>query len=305
MNFADRLLSATRQHGPLCVGIDPHAGRIPDLFGGDTPAGLAAWGEAVVQAAAGRAGIVKPQAGLFERHGWQGMRALARVCDAAKAAGLVTLMDAKRGDIGSTAEGYASAYLAKDAPFACDALTVNPYMGLDTLEPHVRTAQETGKGVIVLARTSNPGAADYQTKDMGGAPLYARVVESLAPMIERLMGEHDWSGLMLVTGATGPDEARSLRGLAPNALFLVPGYGAQGAGAAEALAGFVSSRDGGNRLEGGCVNASRSVTFPDGSAQAGSKADWHQIVAGAIDAAQSDLLDAAKELPQRPTSTDL
>ncbi len=291
--FADRLIAATREYGPLCVGIDPHAGRIPDLFGGDTPDGLAAWGEAIVQAAVGRAGIVKPQAGLFERHGWQGMRALARICDAAREAGLITLVDAKRGDIGSTAEGYATAYLAKDAPFTCDAVTVNPYMGLDTLEPFVRTADNNGKGVIVLARTSNPGSADFQARDLEGAPLYARVVKALAPMIARLEGKTGWSGLMLVTGATGPDEAKHLRQLAPRALFLVPGYGAQGAGAGEAMAGFVSPRDGSSRLEGGCVSASRSVTFPAGSAEAGDRAEWDTLIAAAIDTAQADLLAAA------------
>jgi len=291
--FADRLIAATREYGPLCVGIDPHAGRIPNIFGGDTPEGLVAWGEAVVQAAAGRTGIVKPQAGLFERHGWQGMQALARVCDAAREAGLITLIDAKRGDIGSTAEGYAAAYLAKDAPFACDAVTVNPYMGLDTLEPFVRSAEDNGKGVIVLARTSNPGSADFQARDLEGAPLYARVVEALAPMIERLKGINGWSGLMLVTGATGPDEAKKLRDLAPRALFLVPGYGAQGAGAGEAMAGFVAPRDGGNRLEGGCVSASRSVTFPSGSAETESRADWDALITAAIDTAQADLLAVA------------
>lgn len=291
--FADRLIAATRAHGPLCVGIDPHAGRIPALFGGDTPDGLENWGRAVVEAAAGRAGIVKPQAGLFERHGWQGMRALANVCAAAKERGLIVLMDAKRGDIGSTAEGYAQAYLAADAPFACDALTVNPYMGLDTLEPHVRAAEASGKGVIVLARTSNPGSADYQARDLEGAPLYARVVESLAPMMGRLKGESGWSGLMLVTGATGPDEARQLRALAPSAMFLVPGYGAQGAGASEAMAGFVPAGQGGNRLEGGCVNASRSLTFPPGTENADTKDAWRDKVAEAIDAAQADLMGAA------------
>ncbi|MEO1660743.1 MAG: orotidine-5'-phosphate decarboxylase [Pseudomonadota bacterium] len=285
MSFADRFVEAVRAHGPLCVGIDPHAGRVPDLFGGDTPEGLEAWGIAVINAAAGRAGIVKPQAGLFERHGWQGMKALAAVSAAAKTAGLLVLMDAKRGDIGSTAEGYASAYLAQDAPFACDALTVNPYMGLDTLEPHVRTAEMTGKGVIVLARTSNPGSADYQARDLDGAPLFARVVESLDPMIQRLKGRSDWSGLMLVTGATGPDEARHLRTLAPEALFLVPGYGAQGAGAADAVAGFVDG-------EGGCVNASRSVTFPQGSDTAPTEAAWADLISAAIDAAQTDLKSA-------------
>lgn len=280
--FADHLTEAVSKYGPLCVGIDPHAGRIPTLFGGDTPEGLASWGRAIVEATVGRAGIVKPQAGLFERHGWQGMRALAEVCDAAKSAGLVVLMDAKRGDIGSTAEGYAAAYLAKDAPFACHALTVNPYMGTDTLEPHVRAAEASGKGVIVLARTSNPGSADYQARDLEGAPLYARVVESLAPMVERLKGKSGWSGLMLVTGATGPDEARRLRELSPDALFLVPGYGAQGAGAAQALAGFVGG-------QGGCVNASRSVTFPAGSGEASHLSAWGDSVTQAIDAAQADL----------------
>ena len=285
MSFADRFVEAVRAKGPLCVGIDPHAGRIPDLFGGDTPEGLEAWGKAVVHAAAGRAGIIKPQAGLFERHGWQGMKALAAVSAAAKDAGLLVLMDAKRGDIGSTAEGYAAAYLSQDAPFACDALTVNPYMGLDTLEPHVRTAEANGKGVIVLARTSNPGSADYQAKDLEGAPLFARVVESLDPMIERLKGSSGWSGLMLVTGATGPDEAQHLRTLAPKALFLVPGYGAQGAGAADAVAGFVEG-------QGGCVNASRSVTFPAGSDEAATEADWADLIGAAIEAAQADLKSA-------------
>ena len=124
--FADRFCEAVDRYGPLCVGIDPHAGRIPDLFGGDTPDGISRWGQAIIKTVEGRAGIVKPQAGLFERHGWRGMKALAEVCDAARAAGLLILMDAKRGDIGSTAEGYADAYLRPDSPFACDALPVNP-----------------------------------------------------------------------------------------------------------------------------------------------------------------------------------
>ena len=280
--FADRFVDATRKHGPLCVGIDPHPGRVPELFGGDTPEGLEKWGISMVKAAAGRAGIIKPQVALFERHGWQGMRALSRVLDAAKEAELIVLADAKRGDIGSTAEGYAAAYLSSDAAFPCDALTINPYMGLDTIEPHVRVAEAAGKGVIVLARTSNPGSADYQARDLEGAPLYARVVESLAPMMDRLKGDSGWSGLMLVTGATGPDEARQLRGMAPNALFLVPGYGAQGAGASDAVASFVSG-------EGGCVNASRSVNFPKGSETAASMSEWESYVANAIEAAQADL----------------
>lgn len=288
--FADRLIEATEQFGPLCVGIDPHAGRIPAIFGGDTADGIERWGLAMVEAVKGRAGVIKPQIAFFERHGWAGLKALEHICATAHQAGLVILMDAKRGDIGSTAEGYASAFLREPSHFHCDALTVNPYMGLDTIEPHVRAAEEFAKGVIVLARTSNPGSADFQSRNLDGAPLFERVVEALAPMIERLKGESGWSGLMLVTGATGPAEAKRLRELAPNALFLVPGYGAQGAGVEEALAGFVPQ---GNRLVGGVVSASRSLNFPAGSETASSIDEWHAIVTAAIDEARTELVTAA------------
>ena len=280
--FADRVVDAAVRFGPLCVGVDPHAGRVPTLFGGDTGKGLKDWGGAIVEAAVGRVAAIKPQVGLFERLGPEGMTALQEVCRAGREAGLLVLADAKRGDIGSTAEGYASAYLDPGAPFEADAVTVNPYMGLDTLEPFMTRAEAHGKGVIVLARTSNPGSADFQAKDMEGAPLYARVVESLEPFIDRLKGNSGWSGLMLVAGATGPDEARALRQLAPDALFLVPGYGAQGAGAADAMAGFVDGA-------GGLVNASRSVTFPKAAEGATSLADWRAAIVEAIDATQADL----------------
>lgn len=288
--FADRVISGARELGPLCVGIDPHAGRIPELFGGDTPQGIAAWGMAIVDAAAGRVVAVKPQVGLFERHGPEGMAALQAVCQRARAAGLVVIADAKRGDIGSTATGYAAAYLAPGAPFESDCVTVNPYMGLDTLAPFLEAARANSRGVAVLARTSNPGSADFQALDQEGAPVWSRVARALAGLSAGLKGESGWSGLMLVAGATGPGEARAIRELAPGCLFLVPGYGAQGAGAREALAGFV---DGPAGLEGGLVNASRSVTFPDAAASAQTYAEWRGAVMGAIDAAQADLRAAA------------
>ena len=285
-DFATRLIAKTRKHGPLCVGIDPHPGRVPDLLGGDTPEGLATWGCAIVEACAGRVAAVKPQVAFFERHGPDGMAALQQVARAAQAADLLVLMDAKRGDIGSTADGYAAAYLGAEAAFPCDALTVNPYMGIDTIDPFVRQAEVNGKGVIVLTRTSNPGASDFQTSDMGGMPLYARVVEALGPMIDRLIGPSGWSSLMLVAGATGPDEARAIRALAPKALFLVPGYGAQGAGAEAAMASFVPGPAG---LEGGVVNAARSVNFPQAAQEAESQDVWKRAIVDAIRAAQNDL----------------
>ncbi|KCZ98495.1 orotidine 5'-phosphate decarboxylase [Hyphomonas polymorpha PS728] len=285
-DFASRLIDGTRKFGPLCVGIDPHPGMIPELFGGDTPEGVRKWSQAIIEAAAGKVAVVKPQVSLFERHGPEGMAALQAAAKAARAAGLIVLMDAKRGDIGSTAEGYAQAYLAPGAPFEGDGLTVNPYMGLDTLEPYAKLAKAHGKGVIVLVRTSNPGAADFQSRIMGGAPLYVRVAEALQPLTERLMSPCGWSSLMMVIGATAPEEARAVRALAPKALFLVPGYGAQGAGAAEACSGLVNG-------EGGVVSASRSVTFPKAAANAGDMAGWRRAVEEAILAARDELRLAA------------
>lgn len=290
-NFADRLVERARALGPLCVGIDPHPALIPPLFGAAGPDAAASWGLALLERAAGKAAVVKPQAGLFERWGSKGLAALERVCNAATAQGMLVILDAKRGDIGTTADGYAEGYLGAASSCPCDAITVNPYMGVDTIEPFVKVAEKQNKGVVVLARTSNPGSKDFQAKLIDGQPLYLHVARSLLPMIARLRGQSGWSGLMLVAGATGPDDAAALREAAGDALFLVPGYGAQGAGAAEAVAGFVKR---GNLREGGVVNASRSVASPEGSLQAGSTAEWSALIDRAIATAQAELVAATR-----------
>lgn len=295
--FADRLIHAARRYGPLCVGVDPHPALLPALFGPPGPEAAEQWGLALIERCSNLAAVVKPQAGLFERWGARGMMALETVCRAARRAGLIVILDAKRGDIGSTAEGYAEGYLGADASCPCDAITVNPYMGLDTIEPFVAVAEREGKGVVVLARTSNPGSKDFQQKlisnDKGEAePLFMHVACALAPMVTRLRGrDTGWSGLMLVAGATGPAEAEKLRAAASDALFLVPGYGAQGAGAREALAGFVQGPHG---REGGVVNASRSVATPERAKAASSARDWEAAIDLAIAAAQEELVAAAR-----------
>jgi orotidine-5'-phosphate decarboxylase len=290
-NFADRLVTATRRLGPLCVGIDPHPALLPALFGSPGAKAAGRWGRAVVDACIDRVAVVKPQVALFERWGSEGMAALERVCAAATDAGLIVILDAKRGDIGTTAEGYAEGYLGDGLGAPCDAITVNPYMGLDSLEPFVSVAEREGKGVVVLVRTSNPGSKDFQTGLIDGEPLYIRVAKSLGPMIARLKGaETQWSSLMLVAGATGPEDAARIREAAGNALFLVPGYGAQGAGAREALAGFVR---GPNGLEGGAVNASRSVSMPDSARNAAAASDWDRAITVVIETAQAELVAAA------------
>jgi orotidine-5'-phosphate decarboxylase len=202
---------------------------------------------------------------------------------------MLVLLDAKRGDIGTTAEGYARATLGRAPGFNADAVTVNPYMGKDTLEPFITRAQAEAKGVAVLVRTSNRGAGDFQDLQVGGAPLWRRIAEILAPECARLRGASGWSGLMAVAGATYPEEARALREAMPEALFLVPGYGAQGASAADAVAGFTHGSHG---LEGGVVSSSRAVLYPQQAQAATSMAEWRTAIGDAMAAAAAELRSA-------------
>jgi orotidine-5'-phosphate decarboxylase len=200
---------------------------------------------------------------------------------------MIVILDAKRGDIGTTAEGYARASLGPKPGFDADCVTVNPYMGKDTLQPFVELAAASGKGVAVLVRTSNAGAGDFQDLQVGGSPLWLRIAQMLGPESARLKGASGWSGLMAVAGATYPQQARILREAMPDALFLVPGYGAQGASAGDAIAGFVNGPKG--RLEGGVVNASRSVTYPQNAQAAATLGAWREAVSEAMAHAAEEL----------------
>ncbi len=294
--FADRFLRSSRKLGhPLCVGIDPHLARLPAAFrrgamqpgAAATAAAVEAFCLALLDRVAGRAAAVKPQSACFEALGPLGAAVLGRVMAAARERGLLVLLDAKRGDIGSTADSYATAYLAKGAPFACDALTVNAYLGIDTLEPFLEAAAESGGGVFVVLRSSNPGARDLQDLRVGERPLYQRLAEALAPKAAALRGpESGWSSLGVVVGATWPEESLRIRELLPRSLFLVPGYGVQGGSAKDALAGFVRAPDG--RLEGGLVSCSRAIGFPPEGLNADA-AGWERAVDRALDAAIAEL----------------
>ncbi|MFI5321641.1 MAG: orotidine-5'-phosphate decarboxylase [Myxococcota bacterium] len=297
--FADRLIRRVRALGhPLCVGIDPHLELLPRTFRhGGMAAGDLATARAVesfclalLARGAGRVAAVKPQSACFERLGPAGIAVLARVMDEARRAGLLVILDAKRSDIGSTAASYASAYLAADAPMRADALTVSPYLGLDSLEPFFAAAHAGAAGVFVLLRTSNPGAVDLQDLVVRERPVYRRLADLLQPLALKLRGpSSEWSGLGVVVGATWPEESRRVREWLPGSLFLVPGFGAQGASASDAVAGFVRGPTG--QLEGGVVNASRAIGFPegcdDGSAQA-----WERAVDEALRSAIEQLGEA-------------
>ncbi len=202
---------------------------------------------------------VKPQIAFFEELGPQGMLAVQDVIRAARAAGLIVIADAKRGDIGSTAVAYADAWLAGEnpdaAPFAADALTVNAYLGKDTLEPFVNACVQRNAGLYVLVRTSNPGATVFQDRTTDGVTLF----ETVADVVQSLNLEHcpgeSYGCIGAVVGATWPEELKSLRERMPNTPFLVPGYGSQGGTAADVAGAFNS--DG----LGAIINSSRGINF--------------------------------------------
>lgn len=292
-HFGDRLAAALARHGPLCVGLDPHLARIPAIFDAqaDPVAGVERFCMAVIARLAGKIGVVKPQIALFERLGPSGLAALAHITEAAREAGMLVLLDAKRGDIASTAQGYVDAYLGPEAWLHADAVTVNPYMGLDAVTPWLDAAEARGRGVIVLVRTSNPGAADFQTLSVDGDLLWMRVARALSPLAAVRRGASGWSSLMAVVGATAPDEARALREILPDVAFLVPGFGAQGAGAAEALAGGVAQ---GEHLAGVVVNASRAALFPQTCETATDRAAWTAAFDASLEALRAEVNDAAR-----------
>jgi orotidine-5'-phosphate decarboxylase len=300
-HFADTLIERVRALGhPLCVGLDPHLEKIPPLFRSgsmapgdpETAAAVASFLGAVVERLAGRVAIIKPQIAFFEQLGWRGIEVLDRICAQARAADLQVLLDAKRGDIGSTAAGYAKAYLARDAALPVDALTVNPYLGFDTIEPFATAAREAGRGIFVLVRTSNPGSGDLQDREVEGAPLFDHVARGLATTANQMLGSKTgWSSLGVVCGATYPEQALRVREALPNALFLVPGYGAQGADARAAVQGF---RPGPNGLEGGLINSSRAILFPTAATTAKTRTTWEAALDEALTTAITDLTQATQ-----------
>lgn len=254
MSFTDRLAAAVIETNTcLCVGIDPWVHRLPGLAQLINPsraqlAELAKrFGLHVVAAAQGQVPAVKPQFAFFEALGPEGMSALAEVCTAARAAGLLVIGDAKRGDIGSTATAYAAATLAADAPFPCDALTVSPFLGPDTIDPFLQVAEANERGLFVLLRTSNPGSSRWQTP----------VLDDLSSWIEARNALHPGYGsLGAVVGATHREVSLRLRERMPHTWFLVPGFGAQGGSAADARATLDPQG------LGALVVSARSATFP-------------------------------------------
>ncbi len=220
--FGARLHAAIHDRGPLCAGIDPHAGLLREWGLGDDLAGLERFALTAAEALAPRVAVVKPQSAFYERFGSVGIAVLERVVATSRAAGALVLLDVKRGDIGSTSQAYADAYLDPSSPLAADAITASPYLGFGSLEPMVDTARKHDAGVFVLALTSNPEGSEVQGARTPGGSVADVVLGRLGDLNH---GADPLGSFGAVVGATIEPGEHDLDIGGP---LLAPGYGAQG-----------------------------------------------------------------------------
>jgi len=304
-NFADVLIQAIREKGnPCVVGLDYHEKLLPDFVSNalrerPDPEGyreiIGGFFKRIIDIVAPLVPAVKPQMALLEGLTWVGAQIFMDIVQLARERGLVVIADAKRSDIASSASGYADAFLgAPGGPafargYDAHAVTVNPFLGRDSLEPFVEACRSRGKGIFILVRTSNKGSRETQEVilEESGRPVFATYAKMVQEIGEPLLGAGGYSSVGAVVGATFPDQARQLRKLMPRAIILVPGYGAQGASADDAVLNF--NDDG----LGAIVNASRSITYqfhrPDISPQ-----QYQETVKANVERMIADILAALK-----------
>lgn len=269
MNAIDRLINKIKEtNNPTVIGFDPRYELLPKCVLEKYPNTLEGISQAIVEY--NKALIdetydvipaVKPQIAFYEMFGIPGMKAFEETCKYAKQKEMIVIADIKRGDIGSTAQGYSNAYLGKtkigekeESIFDVDFVTVNPYMGTDCVKPFIDDCKKYGKGIFILVKTSNPSSGELQdVKLENGEEVYLKVAKLVEEWGKELRGEYGYSSIAAVVGATYPKQLKEIREIAPHTYFLIPGYGAQGGKAEDIALGFDK-----NGL-GGIVNASRSL----------------------------------------------
>ena len=269
MNAIDRLINKIKEtNNPTVIGLDPRYELLPKCLLEKYPNTLEGISQAIVEY--NKALIdetydvipaVKPQIAFYEMFGIPGIKAFEETCKYAKQKEMIVIADIKRGDIGSTAQGYSNAYLGKtkigekeESIFDVDFVTVNPYMGTDCVKPFIEDCKKYGKGIFILVKTSNPSSGELQdVKLENGEEVYVKVAKLVEEWGKELRGEYGYSSIAAVVGATYPKQLKEIREIAPHTYFLIPGYGAQGGKVEDIALGFDK-----NGL-GGIVNASRSL----------------------------------------------
>ena len=268
-NIIDQLIEKIKiMKNPTVIGLDPRYEMLPKYVKDKYPKTLEGVGQAIIEynkalidAIYDIIPAIKPQIAFYEMYGIPGMQAFKVTCEYAKQKGMFVIADIKRGDIGSTAQGYSNAYLGKtkieeneQSLYDIDFVTVNPYMGTDCVKPFIDDCKKYNKGLFILVKTSNPSSGELQDEKLeNGEEVYTRVAKYVEKWGEELRGEYKYSSISAVVGATYPEQLKQLRQIAPHTYFLIPGYGAQGGKAEDIALGFDE-----NGL-GGIVNASRSL----------------------------------------------
>lgn len=302
-NFADKLIRAVQaKKSSICVGLDPRLNKIPQFIlnkhveeSGETfkaaSDAIIEFNKAIIDAVKDLVPCVKPQIAFYEEFGFPGIYAFQETCAYAKSQGLMVIGDVKRNDIGSTAESYANAYIGKvdlfgkqTEVFSCDSITVTPYLGFDGIKPFIDQCNKFDKGIFILVKTSNPSSGDLQDRVVDNfAPLYEMVGHLVESWGSDEMGESGYSSIGAVVGATYPSQSKKLRKIMPTSIFLVPGYGAQGATAEDIKSCY--NDDG----LGAVVNSSRGIIFAyEKNAKYGPQ--------GFADAARDAVIDMQKDL---------
>lgn len=279
-HFADRLIEAIQKKGSvICVGLDPRLSDVPEFIKKEKIAqkgktfeaaaeSFLEFNKGIIDAVHDLVPVVKPQVAFYEQYGFSGIKAFEETCKYAQEKGLLVIADAKRSDIGSTAEGYAKAFLGEvdlfgenETSLNADAMTVSAYLGSDGIKPFIEECKKHGKGIFILVKTSNKSSGEIQDRELADKfdSHSLKIFELMAHFVDSWgadeMGKSGYSSVGAVVGATFPKEATELRKLMPHSFFLVPGYGAQG-GTAKDLKGCFNP-DG----LGAIVNSSRDIIF--------------------------------------------
>ena len=268
-NAIDNLIEKIKQtNNPTVMGLDPRYEMIPEYIRKKYDETLEGVSKAIIEfnkklidATYDIIPAVKPQIAFYEMYGLEGMKAFEETCKYAKEKGMIVIADIKRGDIGTTAQAYSNAFLGKtkigdkeQSIYDVDFVTLNPYMGIDSIKPFIEDCKKYNKGVFILVKTSNPSSGDLQdVKLENGEEVYTKVAKLLEEWGKDLIGEYGYSSVSAVVGATYPKQLEEIRKVANHTYFLIPGYGAQGGKAEDIAYGFDK-----NKL-GGIVNASRSL----------------------------------------------